>query len=65
MVTFGATYGSIVLARISLLVGRAASVMDYNLPKPRLSCLRVRSPRSGRFADLALEVLPLPEEEER
>lgn len=33
MVTFGATYGSIVLARISLLIGRATNVMDYNLPK--------------------------------
>jgi hypothetical protein len=33
MITFGATYGSIVLARISLLIGRATTLLDANLPK--------------------------------
>ena len=33
MITFGATYGSIVLARISLLIGRVYDLMDYNQPK--------------------------------
>ncbi len=33
MMTFGATYGSIVLARISLLIGRATTLLDANLPK--------------------------------
>lgn len=33
MITFGATYGSIVLARISLLIGRATTLLDVNLPK--------------------------------
>ncbi|PKO18850.1 hypothetical protein CVU37_05620 [candidate division BRC1 bacterium HGW-BRC1-1] len=33
MITFGATYGSIVLARISLLIGRVYDLMDYNQPQ--------------------------------
>jgi len=33
MITFGATYGSIVLARISLLIGRATTLLDANLPQ--------------------------------
>lgn len=33
MITFGATYGSIVLARISLLIGRVYELMDYNQPQ--------------------------------
>jgi hypothetical protein len=33
MLTFGATYGSIVLARISLLIGRSTTLLDANLPR--------------------------------
>lgn len=33
MITFGATYGSIVLARISLLIGRLQALQDANQPE--------------------------------
>lgn len=33
MITFGATYGSIVLGRISLLIGRATTLLDANQAK--------------------------------